>query len=538
MGNYQTHIIGMWLRACGYTLSEHQLNLELLSHPDFPSLNSITESLQRLGVEASAVKVEKSLLPELEGSFLAYLINDGVSVLVLVHDLKSHDLLISIVADKGKRFQMNRDEFLAQWNGIIVAVDEKHWSFKERLQPLKKVVPVVLLAVIFISCFFMGETDIWTSTDFLLSFVGLSVCSIIVAHEQGSSVASKFCTEGKHTSCSAVLSSRAAKLPFGIGLSDVGITYFSTLVLYWMAASLSGAMVIAADGAAIVALLAIPFTLFSVTYQGLVVKKFCPLCLSVVAVLWLQAIALIPYMQNISSGVPAGSIALIVGVELSLFLLWGMLKSLLKLPRQNRELLRESVTFRRSYQLFLPWFSQAQPLELGNIPELQLGNPNAPLKLLAISNPMCDPCAAAHRVYELLMEKYPGQLHLSIRFFVPLEDLNDPRMVVAARLMELSTELTEKTLSVAVNQWYNAQTYGAWIKEWGMPTKAKSEAVLIAQKGWCLSNGIDQAPTILVNGKVIPHFYQPSDLARFIEPLLTRLETQQQKANAPEGALI
>lgn len=537
MNSYQLHIIGAWLHACGYTISEHQLNLELLSHPDYPSLNAITESLNRMGMEATAAKVEKSLLPDLEGSFLAYLNGNGLPVLVLVKDLRCTDSIVSIVVDKDKQMQLSREEFIGQWNGIVVVVDEGQKSLADRFNSIKKFAPVMLLAVILISCFLIGEVGIWTSANFLLSFVGLAVCSIIVAHELGSSVASTFCTEGRRTSCNAVLNSKAAKLPFGIGLSDVGIVYFASNILYWLVASFNGLISTSVSVAALFSLLAIPFTLFSITYQGLVVKKFCPLCLSVVTVLWLQAASLIPYAGAIPLGLTLKNLALFVGLAVSLILLWGMLKPLLKLPRQNRELLQESVTFRRSYHLFLPWFSQAQPLELGNIPELQLGNPKAPLKLLAISNPMCEPCAAAHHVYVTLMEKYPGQLHLSIRFFVPLENRNDPRLLVAARLMELSAELCEEELSVAVNQWYDIRDYRAWVKEWGMPHKANSEAALIAQKGWCLSNGLDQTPTLLLNGRVVPHYYQAADLENFVAPLLAQLETHFPNDFAYEGAL-
>ena len=110
-------------------------------------------------------------------------------------------------------------------------------------------------------------------------------------------------------------------------------------------------------------------------------------------------------------------------------------------------------------------------------------------------------------------------------------------MVVAARLMELSAELCEEELSVAVNQWYGSQDYGGWVKQWGMPHKANSEAALIAQKGWCLKNGLEQTPTLLLNGRVVPHYYQAADLVNFIEPLLARLEAHHQKTFAYEGAL-
>lgn len=111
-------------------------------------------------------------------------------------------------------------------------------------------------------------------------------------------------------------------------------------------------------------------------------------------------------------------------------------------------------------------------------------------------------------------------ISLAIRFYVPLENRSDPRMVVTARLVELADWLTPDQLNLALHQWFSVQNFEEWIMAWGVPQKASSVEVLARQKAWCLSNNIDKTPTLLVSGKRMPNFYHPDDLVTFIDHLL------------------
>ncbi len=520
MSNYQSAVIRQYLSLCGYSIPATLIDLEVQSHPDFSNLNAITESLKRIGIEATAARVEKSILTELEGSFLTFLVREGMPALVLVKELHRNAKVVNLVLDKAKQMQLSKTEFLEQWNGIIVVVDEHHQSWGERLNVVIPYASFLLLIGLLLLFFFTGQTTSRTIIFFSLSIAGVSVCTLIVAHELGSSITAKFCSEGKHSSCTAVLNSRASRIFKGVGLSDVGITYFSTVLVFLSVSSLDNSSDIPVCVAALFAFLAIPFTVFSVGYQVFVVKKFCPLCLSVVTLLWLQAITLYPYAGRVFSTITLGKSVLFVGITIAIFTAWKLIRPLLLLLNEGQNLLLENLTFRRSYELFIPWFEQAKPLIDEGIPELRLGNACAPVRLLAISNPMCGPCATAHRLYEQLMQKYPDMISLAIRFYVPLENRSDPRMVVAARLVELTDWLTPDQLHLAVHQWFSVQNFEEWIMAWGVPQKASSVEVLARQKAWCHSNNIDKTPTLLVNGIRMPNFYHPDDLVTFIDHLL------------------
>lgn len=77
MSNCQSAVIRQYLSLCGYSIPATLIDLEVQSHPDFPNLNAITESLKRVGIEAEAARVEKSILTKMEGNFFTFRLRSG-----------------------------------------------------------------------------------------------------------------------------------------------------------------------------------------------------------------------------------------------------------------------------------------------------------------------------------------------------------------------------------------------------------------------------------------------------------------------------
>ena len=87
------------------------------------------------------------------------------------------------------------------------------------------------------------------------------------------------------TDCGAVLTSKGGTVFSGLKLSDLSILYFMGLSICWVISL----PVIGQNNAVLpITLLALPITFYSVFYQYRVIKKWCTLCLGVVAILWFQ----------------------------------------------------------------------------------------------------------------------------------------------------------------------------------------------------------------------------------------------------------
>ena len=88
-------------------VSKTYIKKQLLSHPDYPSLLSITDTLTELRIENTAVQIQKDQLHEIPTPFIAHL-EDGFGEFVTI---KNRD---------------NLDEqfpgFFDRWDGVVVIV--------------------------------------------------------------------------------------------------------------------------------------------------------------------------------------------------------------------------------------------------------------------------------------------------------------------------------------------------------------------------------------------------------------------------------
>ncbi len=61
--------INNWLSLLGIRVSPRYLTQQLQTHPDYPSLLSITDTLEEMGIEHAAIQIEKEQLPEIPTPF-------------------------------------------------------------------------------------------------------------------------------------------------------------------------------------------------------------------------------------------------------------------------------------------------------------------------------------------------------------------------------------------------------------------------------------------------------------------------------------
>lgn len=71
MSNINYYILKELLHRNNYYFDEHQLESRLLSHPDFPNINSITDTLDEMDIENLAAEFPDKNPDQIQGSFLA-----------------------------------------------------------------------------------------------------------------------------------------------------------------------------------------------------------------------------------------------------------------------------------------------------------------------------------------------------------------------------------------------------------------------------------------------------------------------------------
>jgi uncharacterized membrane protein len=135
----------------------------------------------------------------------------------------------------------------------------------------------------------------------MLKIVGLGTSFFLVLGEMGHPIFKKVCIKGEKIDCYAVMESPAAKLLGVIPMADLGVLYFSGGIVV-IAFSVNNPLFFKQIFLlAVLNLMTLPYTLFSVGYQAIVIKKWCQLCLIVQFTFWLE---FFQFFKFLSAGFP------------------------------------------------------------------------------------------------------------------------------------------------------------------------------------------------------------------------------------------
>ncbi len=524
------YILKTFLRKQELKTDFDELEFQLLSHPSYPSLHSVTGVLNHFGIDNLALKVpvDRNILKQLPKTFIT--LNKKDQFLVAT---KEGDLISTISHDR-RRNKLSADKFLESWRGVVVVTEEDDKILKKTSNSRAHSIVYLVTACIILALFFFQSPTVFQTSHFLFSIIGLAVSLLTVRHELGlnTRMLHKVCSVSETTSCDAVLNSKGATILGWFKLSDGSLVYFLGLVLSW-----NILLIFQIDDFPIVLLtvLALPITLYSIFYQIFVVKKWCPLCLGIVVILWMQVCTLYFFEDSlITLNVNSISISILLLGFLVAFSFWLFSKPLLMKQVELKTLSIAHNKFKRNYALFNALLSKNEKVET-QIPEIHdkeinLGNTYAPIELLIVTNPLCVYCKSAHHDVEGLLRTNHSNFRVLIRFNVSTNDKENLAHKVACRLLELYSTEPQNMVFEALHEVYLDNTdLNVWLSKWGEVNDISFKYVLERQQQWCHNNGINFTPAVLINGREFPKEYERSDIIYFVEDLVE--ETEINEAN-------
>jgi uncharacterized membrane protein len=531
MNNQLIFLLNHFAKKNNIQLDKEEAKIQLLSHPYYPSINSITDLFNHFNIDNLALKVDNNLeiYSQIPESFLAQINEDKGSQLVLVSKKKDG---VELIYDEHKSKNISLEEFFELWTGILVVIEKPEKKDGNNLNKTGKIKKLVYFStfVMLSSFFILAKPSLFQIIYFALSCVGAYISYLIVRHELGlhSKILDKFCSgENKNTSCDAVLSSKGATILGLFKLSDLGLVYFTVLVLVSLiitSTDLQTTSVIFLIGT-----LAIPFTFYSLYYQWKVVKNWCPLCLSIVSILWLQFGSLFlndafwKYMYKIDL-----SYVFFIASLLTTTSLWILIQPLLKKEQLFEKLEIEHIKFKRNFKLFNAALNLNPILDtaIPAVSELVFGNKNsdALLNIIVITNPMCGYCKESHRVIEKILKNENSNIQIIIRFNVSPDDEKAIGTKIAAKILELYHTTNEKNCLYALSDIYSEMDGDTWLNKWGKTINKDYLTILKYEKEWCNNNKINFTPALLLNGQQYPKEYGKMDLLYFIDELIEEQE--------------
>ena len=356
----------------------------------------------------------------------------------------------------------------------------------------------------------------------LLKLAGLFVSSLLVWHslDANNAFLRSICRLNSCTSCSAVLSTPAARLFAWLSWAEVGLFYFGgallNLLLFHAAPAKLYPLLL---GATIAAL---PYTFWSVYYQWRRARQWCMLCLAVQGLLWLELIVMLCFQQRFSwpLAVSKIEIALFVSGFLPLPAIWALLKPSLKKAARADGLQQrlQSIKFDQHHLASLRQRARILPPISPEMRVPTLGAPDAPHTLVVVTNPTCSVCAQVHLELEELMAQMED---VCCQFIIaaPHQPENVSRAVAAHVLNQPPPEMP-----VALHQWYTTLDLGKWLKKitlLGTAQQEQGEPQVALHQQWCTQAEIDSTPTIFFNGTKIPPYYTIPEIKKVIRFLTT-----------------
>lgn len=497
-------VVSRWLHNMKIPVSSSLLRDKLCSHPDYPSLASITDTLDELGIDNAAIVVDKEKIGEVPVPFLAHSSNNGGGFIV-INNVK-------------EQLQQNT-EFEKTWNGIaVLAGKPENWRHKENERRLVKerkskynIVLSCAAAILFSGVSLFNHFS-WQLTGlFLSSLAGLATAILIVQQELGISneLTEQLCAAGKNTDCDAVMHSKGSKFGKWFNWADAGIIYFSSFLLLLISSSQLLLAVLSAT--------AIPFTFFSLYYQWRVVKKWCTLCLITVAILWIQFVLLMPILIQFNlTAVSISEIAFATFIITAMATAWLLilkpsLHSNRELTSKNYSLLR----FKNNPDIFTALLKQQRQVDITPFEnDLQLGNPNAPLQIMVACNPYCGPCAKAHEMLNEIVTK--NDIGLTVRFTAKAENKEDKRTQAVEYILQLLTGETNNYKMQVLHDWYLKMNMAEFANKYPLKEKADADDLLKKHEQWSGKMKIAFTPTIFINGYELPKQYNVADLKRLL----------------------
>ncbi len=509
------HVVSRWLNKMGIKVSQSLLREKIQAHPAYPSLLSVTDTLDELGIDNAALQVDKEKIFEIPLPFLA---QDSIrKEFVIINNAKKQ-------IKPGSDFEKN-------WNSIaLLAEKPENWHHAEnekRLLKEKKSVQTLTATTLFIVLLaFLSLIDgfSWQTAGLLAAtLAGFVIAILIVQQELGISneLTEKLCHSGSNTDCGAVMHSKGSRLSKWMNWADACIVYFTSysllLITFLFTNSLHGITVLA-----MISSFAVPVTLFSLYYQWKVVKKWCPLCLFTVAVLWLQFAITAPAAVRLMKGEYGGIISvkeLLLVVMIFTIISTAWLLLLKPSLESNKELLGKNFSllrFKNNPDVFESLLKKQRRIDIAPFEnELQLGNPHAPLQIMVACNPYCGPCATAHKVLHNLTQT--NDIGLAIRLSVKTGSPEDKRTMAGRYIMELANSAGTMDKRKMMHDWYEWMDLEKFKGKYPLQAGVNVQEQLVQHEEWMKEAKIEFTPSVFINGYQLPKQYKPEDLKNLLE---------------------
>lgn len=504
------------------------LREKLWRHPDFPSLISLSDTLDEFNIDNLAVRLTPSQLFEIPLPAVVYLNSEG-GIFAPVRMVASDT--VEWWHDRWGWQTETFAQFNQHWNGVALVIEPteqsgehdyaKSWR-KQLLRSLR--LPFTVLSLLF--C-----TVVWAKLFNKPLVNAASYYHLMLLHIAGVIVSGItifnniyldndfFCTPWQpknNTNRNYSLHSFATGPFNGLSWAEVELFYFGSgllmLTLFYLNPTKIYEILLAVN------VLSLLFISCFVLYLWCRTKQQGVSWLIVQVLLWVEFAVLLHCQTRFTLPVN------ISGPEIELLLsafilppaLWILLKPIgqkalsANVLQQNLQKIKFDPYYldslRQRARILPPIFTEMQ------LP--MLGNPNAANILIVVISPTCLKCAKVHSEIEHLMSELTDVKCYFIMTVAHRSSNKDS--IIIKHILSLSME----QMPLALHKWYAVPNIKTWLKNTLVTQLTEKRADQFdLHLRWCELAGVKATPAVFFNGVEIPCYYTMEESKRLLHSL-------------------
>lgn len=519
-------IIQKAIRYFGIPVTNGTIKESLLSNPHYPTFKSICDVLGEWKIEHYPLKYQPDELKEIEPPYIAHF-NEGGGQVAFV--TKIQDNKVHYFNSYKSQVWNTLDKFFEQCSGAVILLNpdkesgDKEYKRKRQNEFLHKAILPVALGMFLIFSLLtilttLSKDNIIDNRLLILFFtkiIGITFSILLLLHEfeVHNPLTDNLCHLNRATNCNTVLNDSSSKIFGWFGWADTGFIYFTggfLVLLIGLGASDYSLL-------AIISAMSIPYPVYSVYYQGFVLKKWCPLCLGVQLVLISEFLILLPQFSNMHFSFTGISdflfIFMIIGIIYISSIMYFREKSSNESNyfkylgfKKNPAILRTLLLNQKYYSIPVTESS------------LAFGHKNTLMNLTIFLSLHCSHCA---RAFEKVKKILKAETKTSINIILITSDINILNTLYHLKRMNKDGEALE-----ILDQWFNSDPYSRnKISETLCIPDIDDISDEVSNENLNLFKACDVigTPSVFINGYLLPNQYDIDDIKYFSE-VFTRKE--------------
>lgn len=484
-------------------LDKQEFLFQFNSHPNYPSALAFSDTLNFMGVRNDAYELDKEYWDELPEEFIA-IVDNSFSL------VKKNGSQYSIYSDKAKT--LNKDELYKKSTDFVLLFEKDKVESKS-VTSYKPFIYAVFAVILFYSI----TSQAWYETIFtILSLAGVYISLEIFNQKFGntSTVIGSICGDAAGNqnvnSCNKIINQDKTSI-LGLKFSDFSLIYFIGITVLGLFLPATSFII---KGFTFASLIAIGYSLY---IQGFIEKTFCRVCLLIISVLIVQLLVGLLFFENAVFDIRTALLSLILWIAVFSVVLY------LNNTLQDKETLQKSnaknLRFKRNYELFKRELVENEKISFSDNETFFVGNRDAKLHLSIVSNPYCGFCKDAHKIMENLLNKYPNEISVQIRFNYTPDKQNEKFTNLISDFMYTYKNKSAQEFLHLVEYWFENKDENKIRQKAGTASNNEDLTPLIEMSTENRNAGLNFTPIILINGYQFPDKYDREDIYYFIDEL-------------------